>query len=319
MIQQFADWLIYSIFNLDSASKIGSSVNFFVYDTVKIYLLVLVIITAIAFIRTFLPPHKIKEMFFRQKFGVGNFYSAILGAVTPFCSCSSIPIFVGFLKAEIPLGIAFSFIITSPLVNEVVFALMGGTFGWKIATLYAFYGIILGIVAGMVIGKIKLEKEVILKFNDNAGKDLSPEYMPKSLEGKIQYSLKEGFATFKKLWLVIVIGMAIGSGIHGYVPAEFFQQYLNVNSLLAVPIVALVGIPIYAGCSTLVPIVFALVGQGIPLGTALAFMMSIAGLSLPEAIMLKKVMTMKLLAIFFGTVAVGIIIIGYLFNFISLI
>jgi len=319
MIQQFADWLIYSVFKLDPASKIGSSINFFVYDTVKIYLLVLVIITAIAFIRTFLPPHKIKEMFAKQKFGVGNFSAAILGAVTPFCSCSSIPIFVGFLKAEIPLGIAFSFIITSPLVNEVVFVLIGGTFGWKIATLYALSGIILGIVAGMVIGKMKLEKEVILKFNDDAGKDLSLEYMPKSWEGKIQYSLKEGFVTFKKLWLVIAIGVAIGAGIHGYVPAEFFQQYLNINSLLAVPLATLVGIPIYAGCSTLVPIVFALVGQGIPLGTALAFMMAIAGLSLPEAIMLKKVMTMKLLAIFFGTVAVGIILIGYLFNFISLI
>lgn len=314
MIHRSADWLIYSIFNFDSASKLGSSVNFFVYDTVKIYLLVLVIITAIAFIRTFLPPHKIKELFAKQKFGVGNFSASVLGAVTPFCSCSSIPIFVGFLKAEIPLGIAFSFIITSPLVNEVVFVLMGGTFGWKIATLYAVFGIVLGVIAGMIIGKMKLEKEIILKFNDNAGKDLSLEYMPKSWEGKIQYSLKEGFATFKKLWLVIALGVGIGAVIHGYVPAEFFQQYLNINSLLAVPVAVLVGIPIYAGCSTLVPIVFALVGQGIPLGTALAFMMSIAGLSLPEAIMLKKVMTMKLLAVFFGTVSLGIIIIGYLFN-----
>lgn len=318
MIQYFADWLVYSILNFDPASRLGSSVNFFVYDTVKIYLLVLAIIAGIAFIRTFLPPHKIKEMFAKQKFGVGNFSSAILGAVTPFCSCSSIPIFVGFLKAEIPLGAAFSFIITSPLVNEVVFVLMGGTFGWKIATLYVLSGIILGVIPGMIIGKMKLEKEVILKFNENAGKDLSLEYMPKSLEGKIQYSLKEGFATFKKFWLVIAIGVGIGAVIHGYVPTEFFQQYLNINSLLAVPIAALVGIPIYAGCSTLVPIVFALVGQGIPLGTALAFMMSIAGLSLPEAIMLKKVMTMKLLAIFFGTVAVGIIAIGYLFNLILL-
>jgi len=317
MIQQFADWLVYFVFNLDPASKIGNSINFFVYDTVKIYLLVLAIITVITFIRTFLPPHKIKEMFAKQKFGVGNFFAAILGAITPFCSCSSIPVFAGFLKAEIPLGIAFSFIITSPLVNEVVFVLMGGTFGWKIATLYAISGIILGVVAGMIIGKMKLEKEVILKFSDNKGKDLSLEYMPKSLEGKIQYSVKEGIVTFKKLWLVIAIGVAIGAVIHGYVPAEFFQQYLNINSLLAVPLAILVGIPIYAGCSTLVPIVFALVGQGIPLGTALAFMMAIAGLSLPEAIMLKKVMTIKLLVIFFGMVAIGIMIIGYLFNFIS--
>lgn len=317
MIQQFADWLVYFLLNFDSVTKIGSSINFFVYDTVKIYLLVLVIIAVIAFIRTLFPPHKLKETFVKQRFGVGNISSSILGAVTPFCSCSSIPIFVGFLKAEIPLGIAFSFIITSPLVNEVVFVLMGGTFGWKIATLYALAGIILGVAAGLVIGKMKLEKEIILKFNGDNGENLNPNYLPKSFEGKIQYSLNESFATFKKLWFVIAIGVAVGAAIHGYVPAEFFQQYLNINSLLAVPIAALVGIPIYAGCSTLVPIVFALVGQGIPLGTALAFMMSIAGLSLPEAIMLKKVMTMKLLAIFFGTVAAGIILIGYLFNFLQ--
>lgn len=317
MIQQFADWLIYSVFNFDPASKAGSSVNFFVYDTIKIYLLVLVIIGVIAFIRTFLPPHKIKEIFSKQKFGMGNLSASIFGAVTPFCSCSSIPIFIGFLKAEIPLGIAFSFIITSPLVNEVVFVLIGGTFGWKIATLYAVSGIVLGVVVGMIIGKMKLEKEIILKFDDSTRESLSLEYLPKSIEGKIQYSLRESFITFKKLWLVIAIGVAIGAGIHGYVSAEFFRQYLNINSLLAVPIATLIGIPIYAGCSALVPIIFALTTQGVPLGTALAFMMAIAGLSLPEAIMLKKIMTMKLLAMFFSVVAMGIILIGYLFNLIT--
>ncbi len=318
MIQRFADWLVYFLLNFDPATKIGSSINFFVYDTIKIYLLILAIIAIIAFIRTFLPPHKLKETFAKQKYGVGNISASILGAVTPFCSCSSIPIFVGFLKAEIPLGIAFSFIITSPLVNEVVFVLMGGTFGWKIASLYAVSGITLGIIAGLVIGKMKLDKEIILKFNNNGEESLKLDYLPKSIEGKIQYSLNESFVTFKKLWLIIAIGVAVGAGIHGYVPAEFFKQYLNINSFLAVPIATLVGIPIYAGCSTLVPIVFALTAQGIPLGTALAFMMAIAGLSLPEAIMLKKVMTMKLLVIFFGTVAVGIMLIGYLFNLIHI-
>lgn len=314
MIWWFATWLTYSVFGFDSVSKLGASINFFVYDAIKICLLMIVIIRVIAFIRTFLPSHKLKEIFSKQRFGLGNFSASILGAVTPFCSCSSIPIFVGFLKAEVPLGIAFSFIITSPLVNEVVFVLMGGTFGWKIASLYAISGIVLGVVAWLVIGKMKLEKEIILKFDDNSGEKLSLEYMPKSIEGKIQYSFMESFATFQKLWLFIIIGVAIGAGIHGYVPVEFFSQYLNVNSFLAVPIATLIGIPIYAGCSTLVPIVFALTVQGIPLWTALAFMMGIAGLSLPEAIMLKKVMTMKLLAIFFGTVALGIILIGYLFN-----
>ena len=318
MLQQFADWLTYSILSLNPATKIGGSINFFIYDTVKIYLLDILIVAAIAFIRTFLPPHEIKKALSKQKFGMGNLAAAILGAVTPFCSCSSIPIFVGFLEAEVPLGIAFSFIITSPLVNEVVFVLMGGTFGWKIALLYALSGIALGVIAGLILGKMRLEKEVIMKFGDgNKGEGLSLNYLPKSIEGKIQFSLNESFRTFKKLWLVITIGVGIGAAIHGYVPAEFFRQYLGVNSIIAVPIATLIGIPIYAGCSSLVPIVFALVGQGIPLGTALAFMMAIAGLSLPEAIMLKKIISLKLLAIFFGTVALGIILIGYLFNIIS--
>lgn len=314
MIQQFANWLIFSVFNFNPATKIGGSLNFFVYDTIKIYLLILAIIAVIAFIRTYLPPHKIKEIFSKQRFGAGNLSAAMFGAVTPFCSCSGVPIFIGFLKAEIPLGLAFSFLITSPLVNEVIFVLMGGMFGWKIAFLYALAGIILGVVAGLALGKMKLEKEIILKFDEPAEKNLSLEYLPKSLEGKIQYSLNESFITFKKLWLVIAIGVAVGAAIHGYAPADFFQRYLNINSWLAVPLATLVGVPIYAGCSTLVPIVFALTTQGIPLGTALAFMMAIAGLSLPEAIMLKKVMTLKLLAIFFSIVALGIILIGYLFN-----
>lgn len=314
MIQQLADWLAYSILSFENDSKIGSSVNFFIYDTIKIYLLVLVIIAVIAFIRTYFAPQKLKEAFAKQRFGAGNLSASMLGAVTPFCSCSSIPIFVGFLEAEIPLGIAFSFIITSPLVNEVVFVLLGGTFGWKIALLYSLAGIILGVAAGLIIGKMKLEKEVLLKFGDNRGQKIGQTYLPKSLEGKIQYALNESYATFKKLWLVIAIGVGVGAAIHGYVPADFFKQYLNINSFLAVPLATLVGIPIYAGCSALVPIAFAMTVQGIPLGTALAFMMAIAGLSVPEAIMLKKVMTLKLLAIFFGTVGLGIMLIGYAFN-----
>jgi hypothetical protein len=317
MIQRFADWLIFSIFNFDPASKLGGSLNFFLYDMIKIYLLILVIIAVIAFIRTFLSPRKLRETFAKQKFGLGNLAASIFGAVTPFCSCSSIPIFIGFLKAEMPLGLAFSFIITSPLVNEVVFVLMGGTFGWGIAVLYALAGIVLGVIAGLIIGKMKLEKEIIIISGENGGENLSPEYLPKSLEGKIQYALSESWKTFKKLWLFVAIGVGVGAAIHGYVPVDFFRQYLNAGSVWAVPIAVLIGVPIYAGCSTLVPIVFALTVQGIPLGTALAFMMAIAGLSLPEAIMLKRVMTMKLLAIFFGVVTLGIILIGYLFNLIA--
>lgn len=317
MIQGFTDWLVFSIFNFDAASKIGSSVNFFVYDTIKIYFLIIVVVAVIALLRTFLPPHKIKEVLSKQKFGTGNLAASMLGAITPFCSCSSIPLFIGFIKAEVPLGIAFSFLITSPLVNEIVFVMMGGMFGWKIAFLYALAGIVLGVVAGLIIGKMKLEKEMILN-SSSQGENLNLDYLPKSLEGKVQFSLNESFSTLKKLWLVIAIGIGVGAVIHGYVPAEFFKHYLGVDSILAVPIATLVGIPIYAGCSTVVPIVFAMFGQGVPLGTALAFMMAIAGLSLPEAIMLKRVLSLKLLAIFFGVVALGITLIGYLFNWLPM-
>jgi len=316
MIQKFTDWLVFSVFNFDAASKVGSSVNFFVYDTVKIYFLVIAVVAAVAFVRTFLPPHKIKETLSRQKFGIGNIAAAFFGAVTPFCSCSSIPIFIGFIKAEVPLGIAFSFLITSPLVNEIVFIMMGGLFGWKIAFLYALAGIVLGVAVGLIIGKMKLEKELIL--NSSQGEEPGLDYLPKSLEGKIQFSLTESWNTFKKLWWIIALGIGVGAIIHGYIPADFFKQYLGVASFWAVPVATLVGIPIYAGCSTVVPIVFAMFGQGVPLGISLAFMMAIAGLSLPEAIMLKRILSMKLLAIFFGVVALGIILIGYLFNWISL-
>jgi len=317
MFQKFADWLVFSVFSLDSASKIGSSLNFFVYDTIKIYILVIVVVAVIAFLRSFLPPHKIKETLSKQKFGAGNLAAAFFGAITPFCSCSSIPIFIGFLKAEVPLGIAFSFLVTSPLVNEIVFVMMGGMFGWKIAFLYALAGIFLGVSVGLILGKMGLEKELILNSNGGEDKKADPEYLPKTFEGKIQFSLMESFSTFKKLWLFIAAGVGVGAIIHGYIPAEFFKQYLGADSILAVPIAALVGIPIYAGCSTVVPIVFAMFGQGVPLGTSLAFMMAIAGLSLPEAIILKRVLSMKLLMIFFGAVALGIILIGYLFNLIS--
>lgn len=312
MFQKFAEWLVFSVAGLDPASKLGDSFYFFIYDTIKIYFLVVLIVGAIAFIRTFFPPNKIKQVLSKQKFGIGNLAASMFGAATPFCSCSSIPIFIGFIKAGIPLGIAFSFLITSPLVNEIAFVMMGGLFGWKIAAFYALAGISLGVIAGLVLGRMKLDKELIL---DSPGEKLDLDYMPSSLEGKLQFSLAESWSTFKKLWWIILIGVGVGALIHGYVPTEFLKHYLGTGSYWAVPIATLIGVPIYVGCSTLVPIVFAFVGQGIPLGTALAFMMAAAGLSLPEGIMLKRIISTKLLFAFFGIVTVGIILIGYLFNF----
>ena len=214
-----------------------------------------------------------------------------------------------------PLGIAFSFIATSPLVNEVVFVLMGNKFGWKIAFLYAFAGIVLGVLAGLLIGKMNLDKEILLNLNN--GKRLIKEtVLPQEFSKKITFALKSGFRTFKKLWWIIVIGVGVGAIAHGYIPEEFFEKYLNLNSWIAVPVATIIGIPIYASCAAVVPFAVVIIEKGIPLGTALAFMMSLAGLSLPEAIMLKRILSFKLLGIFFGIVAIGIVIVGYLFNFI---
>lgn len=314
MFQYIADLITYDLFKIKEGTSLASSVNFFFYDIFKIFLLIFLVVSFISFFRTFFSANKIKNFASKAKYGLGNLGASIFGAVTPFCSCSSIPIFIGFLKARIPLGIAFSFLITSPLVNEVAFVMMGAMFGWKIASLYAIFGILLGVIAGIVLGKLNLEKNLILEKGE--GKNFE-EYMPRTFHGKLQYALTDGAKTFKKLYIYIIAGVLVGALIHGYVPKEFFIEHIGKYELLSVPIAVLFGIPIYAGCSTLVPIIFSITANGVPLGTSLAFMMAIAGLSLPEGIMLKRVMNLKLLLTFFGIVAVGITMIGYIFNFIS--
>lgn len=316
MFQYFANLLTYSLFNLNPETKLASSVNFFIYDSVKILFLIFLVVFIISFIKTFLRSSKLKNLMQRPRFGLGNLAASLFGAVTPFCSCSSIPIFIGFLKARIPLGIAFSFLITSPLVNEVAFVIMGGMFGWRLAFLYAISGILLGTVAGMVLGALKMENNIIL---DNNGESLKEEYLPKTFPGKLQFSWIESRKTLKSLFLYILVGVGVGAVIHGYVPQEFFQNYIGQYKILAVPVAVVIGIPIYAGCSTVVPMIFSITANGVPLGTSLAFMMAIAGLSVPEAVILKRVMKFKLLLVFFGIVAVGIILIGYLFNFLEVV
>ncbi|MFC1656071.1 permease [Patescibacteria group bacterium] len=316
MFEWIADMITFNLLNLERESGYGEALHFFIYDSIKILVLIFAVVSLIAFIRTFLPGEDIKKFVSKARFGLGNLAAAVFGAVTPFCSCSSIPIFIGFLKARIPMGIAFSFLITSPLVNEVAFVIMGGLFGWKLAIMYAFSGIALGVVAGMLLGSLKMESSIILNEN---GQDKKQIVLPRTLKKKFTYSFKQGLKTLKKLYPYILGGMALGAFIHGFVPQEFFMNYIGKYSVLSVPIAAIVGIPIYAGCSTVVPIIFGITANGVPLGTSLAFMMSIAGLSLPEAIILKRVMKLKLLAIFFGIVGVGIILIGYLFNLVGVV
>lgn len=314
MFEYIADTIVYDLLKLTDEIPQAAVFHFFIYDTLKILTLIFTVVTVIAFIRSFFDPQKFRQNMTRMRFGSGNLAAAVFGAVTPFCSCSSIPLFISFIESRLPIGIAFSFLITSPLVNEVAFVIMGGLFGWKLAFMYAASGIALGVIGGLIIGGLKMDREIVLE--DKEGKKMEKE-MPKKLEAKIRFAFEFGWWTFKRLLPYVLGGVAVGAIIHGYVPQDFFVNTVGKYEALSVPIATIIGIPIYAGCSAIVPVIFSITVSGVPLGTSLAFMMAIAGLSLPEAIILKRAMSFKLLATFFGLVAVGIVVIGYLFNILS--
>lgn len=314
MFKYIIDFITYNIFSLSEQSKLAISLNFFLYSFIKIIFLIFIVVSVVSFLRTYFPIEKIKKVIAKARFGSSNIVASLFGAVTPFCSCSSIPIFIGFLKAGIPSGVAFSFLVTSPLVNEIAFVMMGGLFGWKLAFIYALTGIILGVIAGLILGALGLDNQIILSEKD---KEKESNNLPKEFKKKIDFALGEARKTFKKLFFYVLGGTLMGALIHGYVPQEFFMDYVVRYENLSVPLAVLVGIPIYAGCSTVVPVIFSISASGVPLGTSLAFMMSIAGLSLPEGIILKKIIKLKLLIIFFSIVGAGVILIGYLFNFLE--
>lgn len=315
MLNWIADFFIYELLKLPQEDRLASALHFFIYDGLKVLILIFLVVSTISFIRTFFKEESLRNLMQKSRFGIGNIAASIFGAVTPFCSCSSIPLFIGFLKARIPLGISFSFLITSPLVNEVAFVIMGGLFGWKLAFLYAFSGIALGVLGGIFLGSLKLENQIIL---DDEARSHHLGQMPTKFKAKLKFAFSSGRKTIKKLFPYVLGGIGLGAIIHGFVPQEFFMTYISQYSILSVPIATVIGIPIYAGCSTIVPVIFGITANGVPLGTSLAFMMGIAGLSLPEAVILKRVMTTKLLATFFASVGIGIILIGYLFNFVSM-
>ena len=316
MFETFANFFVFEILKLEP-SQLASSLEFFVADIAKISFLMLAVIFSISFIRTFLPTDKLAKLFQKSKFRTAYFLAATLGAVTPFCSCSSIPLFIGFLEARAPIGVAFAFLATSPLVNEVVFAVMVGKFGWRIAGIYTASGIILGVIAGILIEKIWGKRPIELtKKGENVFGTQSD--LPTIFLEKIKYSTNRAVVIFRKMWWILLIGVAIGAGIHGFVPAEFFLKILGEGSKIwGVPLAVILGVPVYARSTSIVPIIFAFTLKGLPLGTALALMMSAAGLSLPEAIMLKRIIPLKLLALFFGIVAAGIVLIGFGFNFVG--
>jgi hypothetical protein len=314
-IQLFADWLVYGLFNLSPGSHLGVSVNFFVYDSIKILFLLLVINYFMAIIRHYLPIEKLRDFLTsRRWYGLDYLLAAFFGTITPFCSCSSIPLFIGFLEAGIPLGVTLSFLIVSPLVNQVAVVLFAGLFGWKITILYVIASVLLGVIGGFILSKLKLEKYVadyVWKIKSQKS-ILTNDKIP--FKKLILKFWQEGFDLTKKITPYVLTGIALGAAIHGFVPAGFFEKYITADNLLAVPIAAIVAVPMYANAVGVIPIMQSLVEKGIPLGTAMAFMMAVVGLSLPEALILKKVMKFKLLFYFFGITTINIIIIGYLFN-----
>jgi uncharacterized membrane protein YraQ (UPF0718 family) len=319
-LQHFADWLIYSVFAIGKDTKLGDASNFFVFDTLKIALLLFIITTLMGIVNSYFPIEKVRNFLSRNKlYGLDYLFASTFGVITPFCSCSSVPLFIGFVKGGIPLGITFTYLITAPLVNEVAIAIFLGAFGFKITAIYVLTGICLGIIGGFTLGNLKLEKQLspwVQNILDNAQTEEELEEEKLTLSQRFPAILKEAYEIVKGVSLYILIGIAIGGLMHGYLPTGFFEQYINKGQWYAVPLAVIVGIPMYSNAAGAIPVVQVLVAKGVPLGTAIAFMMGVIGLSLPEAMLLKKVMNLKLIAIYFGTIAFFMILSGYLFNII---
>ena len=312
MLKQFADYITYTLFKLAQTSHAGEALDFFIYDTFKIFLLLATIVFVVAVIRAYFPPEKTKKILSHKKEFMGNILAALLGIVTPFCSCSAVPLFIGFVEAGVPLGVTFSFLISSPMVNEVALIMLWGLFGWKIALIYTGTGVVLAIVAGIVIGKLKMEKYVQdYVWEMQVGKI---EVIETSFRDKLYYARSYTSDLLKKLWPYVVIGVGVGAIVHGYIPTDFVVKYAGPGNPFAVLVAVLIGIPLYSNAAGMIPVVQALVGKGMAMGTVLAFMMSVTAISFPEAVILKKVLKMQLIVTFFSIVAIGIVIVGYLFN-----
>jgi hypothetical protein len=306
------DYFTFNLIKLTPGSRLGESVDFFLYDAVKVLFLLATIIFLVAIIRSFFPPEKTKRVLARGNEYVGNVLAALLGIVTPFCSCSAVPLFIGFVESGVPLGVTFSFLISSPMVNEVALVMLWGLFGWRIAVLYIGAGVTVAIVAGIIIGRLHLEKWVEdYVWQIQVGKADVPN---PSWRERLIYARDYVREILRQVWLYVIIGIGAGAAIHGYVPQDLMLTVAGRGNPLAVPVAVLIGVPLYSNAAGTIPIVQALMEKGMAMGTALAFMMAVTALSLPEAIILRKVLKPKLLAIYFGIGAVTITAIGYFFN-----
>jgi uncharacterized membrane protein YraQ (UPF0718 family) len=314
MLTSLINHLVYGGFGLDPESRFAGALHFFLYDTIKIFLLLAVMIFAIGVVRTWLPEDRLKR--WMGSGGImGNFVAALFGAVTPFCSCSSIPIFISLLKAGVPLGVTFSFLITSPIINEYLVILMVGEFGLPITIAYVGSGLLIGTLGGAILGKLKLEKH--LESDIIAAAHTDSEVVSHTWMTRLHYGWDEAVTVIKQIWLWVIVGVGIGAFIHNYVPQETIHSLMEATGIFSVPIATVLGVPMYGSCAAIVPIAVVLFQKGIPLGTALAFMMAMAALSLPEAIMLRRTMHLKLIGIYFGITTLAIIFTGYLLNLLA--
>ena len=314
MLTELIDLLIYDWAGMDPESKFTGAVHFFFYDTIKIFLLLAAMIFVIGVLRSYLPEHKLKA-WMSQGGIVGNFVAALFGAITPFCSCSSIPIFISLLKAGVPLGVTFSFLITSPIINEYLVILMAGEFGMPITIAYVCSGLLIGTVAGAILGKMGLSKYLEQDIINSARAYDSE--VQHTIITRLRYGLDEAVSVIQQIWLWVIVGVGIGAFIHNYVPQDTIHSLMAATGIFSVPIATVLGVPMYGSCAAIVPIAVVLFQKGIPLGTALAFMMAMAALSLPEAIMLRRTMHLKLIGIYFGITTLAIIFTGYLLNLLA--
>ena len=315
-LELLANWLTLSVFRIAPETHLADSLIFFIADVLKIFILLLVIIFIVSYIRTFLAPEKVRLFLAKKNILTAHILASLIGIVTPFCSCSAIPLFLGFVEAGVPLGVTFSFLISSPMINEVALVLLFGLFGWKIALLYVLSGLIIAIVSGLIIGRMKAENLVADFVWKNKLKENPVDIKKLSKKERADYSLKYSFDIIKRVWPFILVGVGLGAWIHGYIPANFLAQYAGADKWYAVPLVVLIGMPLYSNAAGIIPLLGALTEKGVAIGTVLAFMMSVTALSLPEFLILKKVMKVKLIVIFASIVGLGIILTGFLFNFI---
>jgi uncharacterized protein len=308
------DGLVYGVLHLEPGTRLTSALHFFLYEAPKVLLLLTIVVFGVGIVRSYFSPEKTRKILENKPILLGNILASMLGIVTPFCSCSAVPLFIGFVEAGIPLGVTFSFLIAAPTINEIAVVLLFGLFGWKVTFLYVSMGLAVAILAGFVINKLKVERYVedwVFTIRSQPPEMQEEQFR---LDDRVGFGFTQVREIVSRVWLYVLLGIAVGAAIHGYVPENFMASFMGKSAWWAVPASVLIGVPLYSNAAGIIPIVHALLEKGASLGTTLAFMMSVIGLSLPETIILRKVLKLPLIFIFVGVVATGILLVGYFFN-----